>query len=80
MRNKYYKVLTADTLRNLTTAVNQHLETGWEIVGSHQVTIAHTTHRYRGDQLTDSTNELEYSQTIVKHNDDVEKIGGYTEV
>ena len=62
-----YKVIYASSPSELSTKVNQYLNEGFEIVGSHQVQIIHSENRYRGDQHLDTKNELEYSQTIVRH-------------
>ena len=63
-----YKIVSANSPNELTNIVNEHLQEGWEISGSHQVQVIHSQNRYRGDQHIDTKNELEYSQTIIKKN------------
>lgn len=59
-----YKIVSANSPNELTNIVNEHLQEGWEIVGSHQVMIIHSQNRFRGDQHIDTRNELEYTQTL----------------
>ncbi len=61
-----YKVIYASSPSELSNKVNQYLNEGFEIVGSHQVATIHSQNRFRGDQHIDTKNELEYSQTIIK--------------
>jgi len=63
-----YKIITSSSPQGLSSSVNQFIEKGWEPKGSHQVTIVHIQNRFRGDQLVDTINETEYSQTIIKNN------------
>ena len=62
-----YKVIYGSSPSELTSSVNKYLQEGWEISGSHQVQVIHSQNRYRGDQHLDTKHELEYSQTIVRH-------------
>ena len=62
-----YKVIYAGSPSELTDKVNLYLNEGFEVVGSHQVQVIHSQNRYRGDQHLDTKHELEYSQTIVRH-------------
>lgn len=61
-----YKVIYGDSPNELNQKVNTHLQDGWEIVGSHQVVIRRQQNRYRGDQMMDTLNEIEYTQTLIK--------------
>jgi hypothetical protein len=62
-----YKVVSGSSPFELTDKVNVLLETGeWFINGSHQVVILRQQNRYRGDQMIDTYNEIEYSQTLIK--------------
>ncbi len=61
-----YKVIYSSSPSELTKKVNDHIQEGWEIVGSHQVAIIRSENRFRGDQHIDTRNELEYSQTLKK--------------
>jgi hypothetical protein len=61
-----YKIISGGSPSDLTTKVNERLNDGWEIVGSHQVVIHKEQNRYSGSQHMDTLNQLEYSQTMVK--------------
>lgn len=61
-----YKIVSAGSPNELTTKVNERLNDGWEIVGSHQVVIHREQNRYSGMQHMDTLNQLEYSQTMIK--------------
>lgn len=59
-----YVVLTSRSSSKLTETVNEYIENGWEIVGSHQVVIDSTEKRYQGSQ---TVNQLRYSQTVIRN-------------
>ena len=61
-----YKIVSAGSPNELTTKVNEKLNDGWEIVGSHQVVIHREQNRFSGQQHMDTLNQLEYSQTMCK--------------
>jgi hypothetical protein len=61
-----YKVVYGDSPSELTRLVSENLQNGWELSGSHQVVIRRQQNRYRGDQMIDTINEIEYSQTLIK--------------
>lgn len=61
-----YKIVSAGSPNELTTKVNEKLNDGWEILGSHQVVIHREQKRYSGMQHMDTLNQLEYSQTMIK--------------
>lgn len=61
-----YKVVYGGSPSELTRLVSENIKNGWEPSGSHQVVIQRQQNRYRGDQHTDTVNELEYSQTLIK--------------
>ena len=61
-----YKILTSHEPSKLTNKVNEHIEQGWEIVGSHIVVTRNSTNRFSGSQHKDTIFNLEYSQTMVK--------------
>ena len=63
-----YKVIYGDSPSELSSKVNQYINEGWKLLGSHQVVVMRQECRYRGDQLIDTLNKLEYSQTIIKNN------------
>ena len=65
-----YKILIDDNVIDLMEKVNAHLEDKWEIIGPHQVVISKTQNRYSGEKLMGSYNQLEYTQTVIKHIDD----------
>lgn len=67
-----YKILIDDNVTDLMEKVNAHLEDKWEISGSHQVIIRKTQNRYSGERHTDSYNQLEYTQTVIKQIDKVQ--------
>jgi hypothetical protein len=61
--NLKYVVLSSRSTSGLTATVNEYIENGWEVQGSHQVLTkmiynerAHTIQRY----------EVEYSQTLIR--------------
>ena len=66
-----YKVVYGDSPSELTRLVSEKLQNGWELSGSHQVVIRRQQNRYRGDQMIDTINEIEYSQTLIKNNNGV---------
>lgn len=61
-----YKILTSHKPNELTNKVNEYIEQGWEIVGSHIVVTKNSTNRFSGLQHMDTIFNLEYSQTMVK--------------
>jgi len=61
-----YKVVYGESPSELTRLVSENLQNGWELSGSHQVVIRRQQNRYRGDQMIDTFNEIEYSQTLIK--------------
>jgi hypothetical protein len=61
-----YKLVYGGSPSELTTKVNEKINEGWEIVGSHQVVIHREQNRYSGSQHMDTLNQLEYSQTMCK--------------
>ena len=61
-----YKLVYGGSPSELTTKVNEKINDGWEIVGSHQVVIHREQNRYSGSQHMDTLNQLEYSQTMCK--------------
>ena len=61
-----YKIVNGGSPNELTTKVNEKLNDGWEIVGSHQVVIHREQNRFSGQQHMDTLNQLEYSQTMCK--------------
>jgi hypothetical protein len=65
-----YKIVYGGSPSDLTIVVNTHLKEGWEIVGGHQVVVRHEQNRFRGTQHMDTLNDLEYTQTLIKKNND----------
>ena len=61
-----YKIVNGGSPSELTTKVNEKLNDGWELVGSHQVVIHREQNRFSGQQHMDTLNQLEYSQTMCK--------------
>jgi hypothetical protein len=61
-----YKIVSGGSPSELTTKVNEKINDGWELVGSHQVVIHREQNRYSGQQHMDTLNQLEYSQTMCK--------------
>lgn len=61
-----YKIVSGGSPSDLTTKVNEKLNDGWELVGSHQVVIHREQNRFSGQQHMDTLNSLEYSQTMIK--------------
>lgn len=61
-----YKIVSGGSPSELTTKVNEKLNDGWELVGSHQVVIHREQNRFSGQQHMDTLNQLEYSQTMCK--------------
>jgi len=70
-----YKIVSGGSPNELTTKVNEKINDGWEIVGSHHVVIHREQNRYSGQQHMDTLNQLEYSQTMCrKTNENVIKV------
>lgn len=61
-----YKILTDTSASGLATSVQNHIEQGWEVKGSHHVVEAHRQNRFAGMQHKDTTIRVEYSQTVIK--------------
>ena len=61
-----YKIVSSSSPQGLTNTINSLMNEGWEPMGSHQVIIVREQNRFRGDQHIDTTNETEYSQTMVR--------------
>ena len=61
-----YKIVSGGSPSDLTTKVNEKLNDGWELMGSHQVVIHREQNRFSGQQHMDTLNQLEYSQTMCK--------------
>lgn len=61
-----YKIIVSHSGEDLTRKVNEYIQDGWTPMGSHQVQIRHEQNRFRGQQHVDTLNDLEYSQTIIK--------------
>jgi len=66
-----YKIVYGGSPMELTNVVTKYLQEGWEIVGSHQVVVIQSTNQFRGDQHTNTRNEIEYTQTLIKNNNGV---------
>ena len=65
-----FKILSARSPMELTKKINEHINEGWEVIGSHQVQTIHSQNRYSGQQHMDTRHELEYSITMKKNNND----------
>ena len=63
-----YKVIYGDSPSELSSKVNQYINEGWKLLGSHQVVVRREQNRYSGSQHMDTQYLLEYSQTIIKNN------------
>jgi hypothetical protein len=61
-----YKIVSGGSPSELTTKVNEKINDGWELVGSHQVVIHREQNRYSGQQHMDTRIEVEYSISMVK--------------
>jgi hypothetical protein len=61
-----YKVIHASSPNELSNKVNDALQNGYELIGSHQVVIRHTQNRFNGMVHTNTLNEIEYTQSVVK--------------
>ena len=61
-----YKVIYGESPNELSTKVNQYINEGWKLLGSHQVVVVREQNRYSGTQHMDTLYKLEYSQTIIK--------------
>jgi hypothetical protein len=61
-----YKIIVSHSGEELSRKVTEHIQEGWEPIGSHQVHVRHSQNRYRGTQHIDTLNDLEYSQTMLK--------------
>ena len=65
-----YKILVGESPNELTRLVNEKLNDGWELLGSHQVVIRREQNRYSGQQHMDTLNQLEYTQTMCRKTDE----------
>ena len=63
-----YKIVYGDSPSDINTKVNEMINNGWELVGSHQVVIRREQNRFSGSQHMDTLNQLEYTQTMIKKN------------
>jgi len=61
-----YKVLCESSVEGLNKKVNELIEKGWEIRGSHQVVVIHKQNRFSGQQHMDTLIKVEYTQTMIK--------------
>ncbi len=61
-----YKIITARSANELEEKVIKASEEGYVPQGSHQVVVKFTQNRFNGSQHMSSTNECEYSQTMIK--------------
>ena len=64
-----YKVIESSSPNELTKRVNELIQEGWVPIGSHQVVIRRQIKRYSGTQHKDTLNEIEYTQTLTKQNE-----------
>ena len=64
---KEYKVVSCSSVHELNKTVNQLLNEGWTMIGSHKAVIVHSHNRFRGQQHMDTMNDIEYSQTMSKN-------------
>jgi hypothetical protein len=68
-----YKIIESGSPNSLTREVNELIKEGWTPVGSHQVITRREQNRFRGTQHVDTLNDIEYSQTMIKTLDNLEK-------
>lgn len=59
-------ILTASQASGLQSKIEKAESTGFQSVGSHQVTITHVQNRFAGLQHKDSVYKLEFSITMTK--------------
>jgi len=64
--NAEYVVVYGDSPSELSNKVNKYIKQEYRPEGSHQVVVMRQECRYRGDQLIDTLNKIEYSQTLIK--------------
>lgn len=64
-----YKILSSRSPEELTRKVNELIQEGWKPFGGHSVVEIHRQNRYSGMQHMDTRIEVEYSQTIIKTNE-----------
>jgi hypothetical protein len=62
-----YKVVEATYPSGLAEKVNKLIAEGWQPIGSHYVANSKVQNRFRGDQHIDSITSSEYTQTMVKY-------------
>jgi hypothetical protein len=65
-----YKVVYDSSPSGLSEKVSEMVKVGWQPIGSHQVVVLREQNRYSGQQHMDTLNQLEYSQTIIKIDND----------
>ena len=64
-----YKILSSRSPNELTRLINESINDGWEVVGSHQVVTIHSQNRFSGQQHMDTRHEVEYTITMTRKSD-----------
>lgn len=58
-----YKIIETASSESLSKRVNEHLQEGWELKGSHQIITKTVENRFQGQTLI---HENYYSQTMIR--------------
>lgn len=66
MEEMEYKLVVSSNPHELQEKINNLLNEGWEVIGSHHVVTTHSQNRYSGNQHMDIRHSIEYSQTMIK--------------
>jgi hypothetical protein len=65
MTIKQQKVIYSSSPEGLNTKISEHINDGWQPVGSHTIAEEHHQNRFRGTQHVDTIIKSEYAQTMV---------------
>lgn len=61
-----YVVLSNRSSSGLTATVNEYIENGWKVQGSHKVITKHVQNQFSGSSHRASSFDNEYSQTLTR--------------
>ena len=68
-----YKIIKSESIDELSKKVEELIQHGWTLVGSHQVVVYQSTNRYSGGRHVDTLHSVEYSQTVISYYNPVVK-------
>lgn len=75
---KEQKVIYANSVGSINEQISKYIAEGWQPIGSHMAVVSHEQLRYSGMQHKDTIVEVEYSQSIVRYdNEETISVGVY---